>query len=894
MARKSLYLVDLSSFIFRAYYAVRPLSSPQGVPVNAVYGVVTMLKKLIESRKPDHLVVCGDRPEKNFRYEIYPEYKANRGAPPEDLVPQFDLIKEFVRTWPIRVIDKVGFEADDVIATLVEKYRSDPEMEIFIVSQDKDLMQLVGPHVCLYDTMNDRILREPEVLEKFGVTPDKVVDVQSLCGDPTDNIPGIDGIGPKTAAKLIGEYGSLENLLESAGSLNGKMKEKIQAGREAALLSRKLVSLDRHVPLDVDWRGLELCSVQQQALNGFYLKLGFKSLVREVEGNHQEATSADQNPGKPASNVVFDTVKTVDELKSLIKIWQQAEVLAFDTETDSLDSHRANLVGISLCADLQSAYYIPLAHVAGENLPMKDVLDVLLPLLKSTKPFKVAQNAKYDLNVLARAGLCGIQLKDDTMIGSYLCDPEGQHNLDFLAQKYLSHTTLKFSDVVPKGKTFADTDIASATRYAAEDAWVAFSLRPLIRAGLENAGLHSIYDTVEIPLVPVLARMEQAGILIDTILLAELQGTFTQRMAAVQKEIFELAGGEFNINSPKQLGEILFNKLGLPTQKKGKTGFSTDVDVLTTLSRQHSVPLKILEYRSYSKLLSTYVEGLKTLIHPETGRVHTTFNQAVVATGRLSSTDPNLQNIPVKTEEGKRIREIFIAPPGHVLMSADYSQIELRLLAAFSGDPHLLEAYQLGEDIHARTAALIFGVPLADVDARQRSVAKTVNFGVIYGQSAFGLSQQLETPQAEAKHFIESFYREFPRVKNYRDEVLDQARELKFVSTRWGRRRYIPDINSANGLKKQMAERAAFNAIFQGSAADLIKQAMIRIDSFLRDEGHSSRMLLQVHDELVLEIPDAEIAIMRDQIPKLMADGFDLPIPLEVSVGVGQNWALAH
>lgn len=886
MSKKSLYLVDISSFIFRAYYAVRPLHAPDGTPVNAVYGVVTMLNKLIESRKPDHLVVCGDRPEKNFRYDIFPEYKANRSAPPEDLVPQFALIREYIEKWPIRIIDKIGYEADDIIATLVHKYKDDPEMEVFIVSQDKDLMQLIAPHVAMFDSMNDRIMREPEVLAKFGVTPDKVVDVQSLCGDPTDNIPGISGIGPKTAAKLVNDCGGLEKILELPPNITGKIREKIEAGKEAALLSRKLVSLDDHVPLDVDWRGLEMSVKNNENLDSFYKKLGFNSLIK----NSIESPSS---PAQPLA-ATFHTVSTIDELVRLVSEWQKSPYLAFDTETDSIDSHRANLVGVSLCTDSKNAYYIPLGHVNGENLDVARVLEILAPLMAALTPVKIAQNAKFDMNVLARAGIKNIELGEDTLIASYLSDPEAQHNLDVLAKRHLNHTTIKFDDVVPKGKTFADISIADATRYSAEDAWVAFMLRESLLQKLEHAGLTKVYREIEVPLVGVLAAMEQKGVLIDEKLLRALKVEFSGRMDIIQQEIYQLAGEPFNINSTKQLGEILFNKLKLPTQKKGKTGYSTDVSVLTSLARVHALPQKILDYRTLAKLTSTYVEGLLELCHSETGRIHTTYNQAIVATGRLSSTDPNLQNIPIKSDEGKRIREVFIAPAGCQILSADYSQIELRLLAAFSQDPGLVSAYKNNEDIHARTAAQIFSLSPQDVTGRERSIAKTVNFGVIYGQSPFGLAQQLEVSNTEAKHFIDGFYAAFPKVREYREEVLEKARQEGFVSTFMGRRRYLPDLASSNQLKRQMAERAAFNALFQGSAADLIKCAMLKIDELFRSENLKSRMIMQVHDELVFEVPDCEKDGLIEKIDTCMTQGYPIDIPLVIGSGWGESWAKAH
>lgn len=921
--KKSLYLVDISSFIFRAYYAVRPLTTSQGVPVNAVFGVVSMLNRLIGTRKPDHLIVCCDRPEPGFREEIYADYKANRSAPPEDLVPQFPLIQEFIRAYPVRVLEMPGYEADDIIATLVERFRKDPEMEIFVVTQDKDLMQLVCDNVCLYDAANDKLIKEPQVLEKFGVQPALVADVQSLCGDPTDNIPGIDGIGPKTAAKLIQEYGSLAGVLENATKLTGKMRDKILAGRDRILISQKLVTLDREVPLTSNWEDLTLPLPDVERLNAFYKKVEFKSLIRAPAGGtaagpgdpsarlrftqddseghaarsqgiplaDTQSLPIDRKPG--AEFVLISSPAALQEVVGRIRA-AKPPWLAFDTETDSLDTHTAKLVGISFCFELGRGYYVPIGHAGGGNVDLMAAREIFGPVLADPAITKVAQNAKFDVNVLSYHSMTIAGLAEDTLLAAYLIDPEGQHGLNFLARRYLRYEMLGFSEVVPKGKTFADVTPELAARYSAEDAWATFMLRPILRALVGQADLEKVYDGIEVPLSQVLARMECHGVLVDQAQLNELKQEFTHRLEKLTADIHKLAGMEFNINSTKQLAEVLFKRLKLPCGKKGKTGYSTDVDVLTELSLLHELPRRVLEYRSLSKLLGTYVEGLKALIHPRSGRVHTSFNQTIAATGRLSSTEPNLQNIPIRTEEGRRIREVFVAPPGHVLLSADYSQIELRLLAALSQDPNLIDAYRKDQDIHARTASHIFGVSLYDVTVEQRAVGKTINFGVVYGQSAFGLAQQLAVPQAEAKHFIDSFYREFARVRDYKNEVLARARDNGYVCTVLGRRRYVPDINSVNSLKRQMAERAAFNAVFQGSAADLVKAAMLRVDEKIRAERWGTCMVLQVHDELVFEVPLEELKAVTDWVPRLMTLGFDANVPLKVSVGSGRNWSEAH
>lgn len=901
--KKSLYLVDLFSFIFRAYYAIRPLSAPDGTPVNAVYGVITMLNKLIESKKPDHLVVCMESKEKKtFREDLFPAYKANRGPAPEDLGPQIALVEEFVRTYPMQTLTIPGFEADDIIATLAEKFSKGHDLDVIIVTSDKDLMQLVSDDVCLYDTMKDKISREKEVIEKFGVPPDKVVDVQSLCGDPTDNIPGILGVGPKTAAKLIQEYGSLDNVMEHAQAIKGKVGEKIAAGREELILSRKLVTLDRNVPLEVGYDDLVLKAPDKGKLEAFFQRLGFKTLARNIVMTPTAPTESLSSPGETTASTpktrtaTFRTLTTAEELRGIVSEFKRtaSRPLAFDTETDSTDALRANLVGVSFCFDADTAYYIPVAHKAGTNLDLADVRFILEPLLADAAVPKIAQNAKYDVNVLTRHGFEIAGLADDTLIQSYLVDPEGSHSLDTLAEKYLGHRMIAYADVVKKGQTFADVEIAAATEYSAEDAWAAFRLRDLLADKLAERGAENVYREVELPLVSVLARMERDGILADKKLLATLDDEFRRRFSQLEIDCHKAAGMEFNVNSPKQLGEILFEKLRLPVIKKTKTGYSTDVDVLSALAKHHELPRLMLEYRMLAKLLSTYVEQLTALINPETGRIHTHFNQAVVATGRLSSTEPNLQNIPIKTPEGRRIREVFVAPEGSVMFSADYSQIELRLLAAFSRDPKLLEAYREGVDIHRKTAAGIFGIAVDEVSDEQRGIGKTINFGVIYGQSAFGLAQMLEVPQAEAKHFISRFYQEFERVRVYKDEILDEARRRGYVETRLGRRRYLPELSSRNQLARQNAERAAFNAVFQGSAADLIKKAMVLIAGELVQSRLKTKMVLQVHDELVFEVPECELHTVEHLVPRIMESALDFEVPLKVGFKHGKNWGEAH
>lgn len=882
------------SFIFRAYYAIRPLNAPDGTVVNAVYGVATMLGKLIAEKKPDHLVICADSRDKGFRDEIYPQYKANRSEPPEDLIPQFDLIDELVKMLSIPVLRQPGFEADDLIATLVKKFSHHDHIDITIATSDKDLMQLVSDkrHVCLYDTMKDKIIREREVMEKFGVPPDKVVEVQGLCGDSSDNIPGISGVGPKTAAKLINDYGSVENVLKNASQIKGKLGEKILEEKNNALVSLELVTLKDDVPFTIHWEDLTYQPPDPQKINPFYERLNFRTLLHQTE--HATKNVTEKKDGLGFTIQVLDTAEKLRDAIDRYRKNTTLPPLSFDTETDDLDSHRAGLVGISLCFAKTEACYLPIGHKEGKNIALTAVVEHLAPVLANPDVPKIAQNAKFDMNILIRHSMPVAGLVEDTLIASYLINPDGTHNLDALAQKYLSHETIKFHELVKRGKTFRDVPIDDAAKYSAEDAWVVFSIHETLATELKNRGLDQVYREIEMPLISVLAKMEKNGVLVDQALLAQLKIDFEHRLLSLEKEIYRLAGTEFNINSPKQLGEILFVKLGLPTQRKTKTGFSTDVDVLEALAPQHELPKKLLSYRMLSKLISTYVDQLRNLIHPQTGRIHTTFNQAIAATGRLSSSDPNLQNIPIKTPEGRRIREVFIASPGHIIFSADYSQIELRLLAAFSLDPHLLNAYKYNVDVHKRTAASIFGIDIKDVTDEMRATGKTVNFGVIYGQSPYGLSQQLGVPQKDAKQFIESFYSTFSRVRDYREHILDKARRDGFVTTYLRRRRYVPEINSQNMMNRQNAERVAFNTVFQGSAADLIKKAMIEIHQQIENKKLKSKMLLQVHDELVFEVPHDELHTIEKLVPQIMENSFDLPIPLKVSFSHGRHWGEAH
>ncbi|MBI2339479.1 MAG: DNA polymerase I [Deltaproteobacteria bacterium] len=886
MSSKTLYLVDISSYIFRAYYAIRALKTSKGIPTNATYGVVTMLLKLVREKKPDHLILAFDSPSPTHRKEIYPQYKANREVPPEDLPVQFDHIKAFVEAWPLPRAEVPGYEADDIIATLVKKYRKEG-MVIVIVSADKDLMQLVGSGVTMYDSMKEKLITTKEVEERFGVGPEKVV-----AGDASDNVPGVGGVGEKTAIKLIQEYGSLEEVLEHATEIKGKLGENLANGKSDALMSKRLVTLHSDVPLKLDWDYFELPQPGQDRLNEFYREMEFTRLVSESAQEEKKHVEE-----KKEAKGEYELILSEKDLSRWInRLRKTKEGFCFDTETTSVDPLRARLVGLSLSDTSGSACYIPLAHSylgCPDQLPKKSVLDRLKPLFADPKIPKFGQNAKYDMEVLSGEGIEVRGLKGDTLIASYLLNPESAHNLDHLAREYLDTETLKFSEVVGRGKTFDSVDVETACRYAAEDADVTFQLVSKLHPLLKKEELRDCYEKIEIPLVDVLFRMETHGVLVDTSLLAQLDREFSDKMDRLQKEVFENAGVEFNLNSPKQVAEVLFGKLLLPRQRKTKTGYSTDVEVLTDLAPLHPVPRLLADYRILSKLKSTYVDQLRNLIHPKTGRIHTSYNQTVTATGRLSSSDPNLQNIPIRTEEGKRIRQAFIAPSGWKILSADYSQIELRLLAAFSGDKNLQEAFAENKDIHRMTAAKIFGMKEGEVTSEQRSTAKTVNFGIIYGQSPFGLSNQLGIPAGTAKKYIDEFYRLYPAVSEYREKVFNDAKKTGMVRTWQGRKRLVPEINSKNLNLRSNAERAAFNTIFQGSAADLIKVAMIQIDRKLSSQSRA-RMIMQVHDELIFEVPENEVETVSCFVKKEMEEALPCEVALKVDIGVGNNWAEAH
>ncbi len=891
-ANQRVYLVDGSSYIYRAYYAIRHLSNSKGESTNAVYGFTNMLLNLVRDEKPDRLAVVFDAKGPTFRKDLYPEYKANRSAMPEDLVPQVPIIKDVVRAFNMPALELAGVEADDIIATLARQY-AEQGLDVVVVTGDKDLMQIVSDRVCLLDTMKGKTTRREQVIERFGVPPEQVLEILGLAGDSSDNIPGVPGIGEKTATGLIQEFGSIENLLQNIDQVKGKKRqENLREFADQARLSRKLADLVYDLQLDVTIDDLTMDEPDRPALTELFTKLEFPKLLQEFSAI---------SPQQQASGDNYQTVLSESELDTMIAQLKQAKRFAIDTETTSLVAVQAELVGLSFAVEAGHGWYLPVGHMylgVPQQLPKQLVLEKLRPLLEDPQLQKIGQNIKYDALVLRNAGieLAGISL--DTMLLSYVTHPEARsHGLDALATEHLNHRMIPYAEMTGSGKKqicFSEVEVEKATVYAAEDADITLQLAekllPELSAGLPERLLFE----VDMPLVEVLIRMEWQGIRIDADFLGQLSAELAGKLVALEAEIFALAGGPFNINSPKQLGEVLFEKLGLPKGKKTKTGWSTNVEVLTDLADQHEIAAKILDYRSVSKLKSTYTDALPKMINPASGRIHTSFNQAVTTTGRLSSSDPNLQNIPIRTAEGRRIREAFIPEEGWTLLSADYSQVELRVMAHMANVPALKESFVAGEDIHRRTASEIFGMFPELVTDEMRRRAKTINFGVLYGMGSFSLAKDLGVSRKEAQQFIDDYFERYPAVLEYLEAKKAEAREHQYVTTILGRRCAIPEINSKNGAFRSFAERNAINYPIQGSAADIIKVAMVNIDRRLREEKLRARMLLQVHDELVFEVPQEELEQVRELVRLEMENAVPLDLPLKVDIGVGANWALAH
>jgi DNA polymerase I len=992
------FLVDGSGYIFRAYHALPPISrKSDGLQLNAVFGFCNMLWKLLrdmkEEDKPTHFAVVFDLSEKTFRTEMYPEYKAHRPDPPDDLRPQFGLIREAVHAFDLPCLEQKGFEADDLIATYVRQ-ACEAGATSTIVSSDKDLMQLVNDCVMMFDTMKDKKIGRAEVIEKFGVPPDKVIEVQALIGDSTDNVPGVPGIGVKTAAQLIGEYGDLETLLARAGEIKqDKRRQTLIDNADKARLSKKLVTLDDKVKLDIPIGDLAVHEPDHKRLIAFLKAMEFSSLTRRVEefagievneiepdaklavgggaaarapspvpgedGSAQRAEpgegssvapqTAHTRPAAPAdlsregrgkegaltpqalaaarldiahtqkfNHAKYETVRSLDRLRAWVERARDLGYVGIDTETNSLDPMQAQLCGFSLALAPNEACYVPLSHrqggdgtsgglfqgeVAPDQIPERAALDAIKPLLQDPGVLKIGQNLKFDWQIFAVRGI-EIESYDDTMLMSYVVDAgRSDHGLDPLARRYFDHQTIDFNEVTKAGKTkvtFDCVEINKATEYAAEDADVTLRLWQLLKPRLAAEGMLSVYETLERPLLRVLAQMERRGISVDRQVLSRLSGEFAQEAAGLQTEINELAGETVNVGSPKQIGDILFGKLGLPGGTKTKTGqWATGARLLEELAEQgHPLPQKILDWRQVSKLKSTYTDALPDYVHPTTHRVHTSYALAATTTGRLSSSEPNLQNIPIRTDDGRKIRRAFIAAPGHKLVSADYSQIELRLLAEIAEIPQLRKAFRDGLDIHAMTVSEMFGVPIKDMPSEVRRRAKAINFGIIYGISAFGLANQLGIGREEAGAYIKKYFERFPGIRDYMEETKAFAKKNGYVLTLFGRKCHYPDIGASNASIRSFNERAAINARLQGTAADIIRRAMIRMDAALAKKKLVARMLLQVHDELVFEVPETEVEKTLPVVTKVMAEAplpaLSLSVPLQVEAHGADNWDAAH
>lgn len=894
MANKDkVYLVDVSGYIFRAYYAIKGnLTSEDGTPTNAVYGFTNMLSKLINDEQPDYLVPVFDVSRKTFRNDLYPEYKANRSAPPEDLVPQFALIREVAEAFQFPPVEAEGFEADDVIGTLARKLEKEG-YDICIVTSDKDMMQLVDDNIYLLDTWKNKTVKKPEVLERFGVEPERVIEILGMAGDSSDNVPGVPGIGEKTAIALVNEFGSIEGVLANIDKVSGKKrKENLENNAEQVRLCKELVTIKTDVPLEFDLKNYRVRGFDQAKAGELFKKLNFSSMLKNLEGVKAEI------------EIDYDGYILVDDekkLESMIKALSAEKIIAFDTETRTFNYRSDNpLVGMSFSVKDGQAYYVPVDHTAPavKQLDKTLVLEKLYKLFADKNKNWVMQNAKFDLHIMQSEAVEFKGRVDDTMLMSYVENPaKRQHGLDAMAFEYFGHKMIPYEEVAGKGKnqiTFDEVDTRTAGKYSAEDADITYRIFEILDKKVKSAGLFEMYDKFERKLIPSLMTMESNGFKVDKKALEDLSSDFEKMLVKAEKEIYELAGGEFNINSPQQLSDILFDRLGLPKSKKTKTGYSTDVKVLTKLSVQHPLPELILDYRQTAKLRSTYADALLKLIDQKTGRIHSSFNQTIAMTGRLSSSDPNLQNIPIRTEAGRLIRKAFIPEDGSVLLSADYSQVELRIMAHLSEDKILLDSFKKGEDIHTRTAAEVFDTMAAFVDREMRRRAKAVNFGIVYGQSAFGLSESLAISMGEARKIIENYFERYSGVRDYMEKVKEKAHKDKQVFTMFGRRIPLTDIDSKNANARNYSERVAINAPIQGAAADIIKLAMINLDAEIKKRKLKSKMLLQVHDELVFEVPENELDEIKKLVTEKMEGAANLKVPLKVDTGVGMNWDEAH
>jgi DNA polymerase-1 len=909
-------LVDGSNFMYRAFHvpALARLSNSNGQPTGVLYGVINMIAKLYEAYKPDKMAVVFDAKGKTFRNDIFPEYKAHRPPMPDDLRAQIEPLHQLIKLLglPILVID--GIEADDVMGTLATQ-ATEHGIDTLIATGDKDMAQLVSDHVKLVDTMKDRVMDREGVVEKFGIPPELIIDFLGLMGDSSDNIPGVPKVGEKTALALLQGLGSIDDIyanLDKVPELGFRgaktMPDKLAEHKAMAELSRELATIKTDCDLPVHLKDIQREDVDMEGLIEFFKEFGFttwldKALKGQTIFNKGEAVSAEEAPQQPDEETEYETILDQMSFDAWMKKLEAADLIAFDTETTSLDYMEARVVGCSFAVEKGKAAYLPLAHDypgAPDQLDFDATMARLKLLLEDPNKAKVGHNLKYDASVLANHDIHMQGIRHDTMVESYVYNSVGsRHDMDSLCVRYLNHSNIHFEDIAGKGAkqlTFNQIALEEAGPYAAEDADMTLQLHQLFWPRLR--GLHrqrKLYDTIEMPLVPVLSRIERTGVLVDKNLLGIQSQEFKTRLAEIEKEAFEVAGQEFNLSSPKQLQEILFEKMGLPVIKKTPKGQpSTNEEVLQELADEYDLPRLILEHRGMSKLKSTYTDKLPKQISPVSGRVHTSYHQAVTSTGRLSSTDPNLQNIPIRTAEGRRIRQAFIAPEGYKILAADYSQIELRIMAHLSGDEGLLSAFAAGKDIHRATAAEIFGQSLEEVTTEERRAAKAVNFGLIYGMSAFGLAKQLGVTRGVAQEYVDLYFERYPGVRAYMDKTRQRAHDLEYVETLYGRRLYLPDINASNGQRRQYAERTAINAPMQGTAADIIKRAMIDVDAWVQKQGDKVRMIMQVHDELVFEVREEFVEEAEKKIKQLMADAAELRVPLIADAGIGDNWDEAH
>ncbi|MEX0678147.1 MAG: DNA polymerase I [Pirellulales bacterium] len=887
---ESVWVVDANSLIFQVFHALPEMTSPRGEPVSAAFGFTRDMLYLLEQKKPDYLFVAFDGPERTFRHELYEDYKAHREEMPVDLVPQYEPIRRLLAGLGVPILEFNAYEADDLLATIAHQV-NELEGDCYLVTGDKDARQLITDRVKVYNVRKDQVYDAEALKNDWGVRPEQVVDFQALVGDAVDNVPGVPLVGPKIAGEYLRKFDTLDALLERADELpQGKRRDNLIAGRELALLSRELVRLERNVPIHIDWKAAKVEGVDRAALAELFTELGFHTLA-------QKFAALPDRTKETEWKVDYQLIDTPERLARLVEEMGRQKAISIDTETTAIQPRFAEIVGYSFAWKEGEAYYLPVRAPAGEpHVDPEQALAALRPILENPAIEKVGQNLKYDMVVLRNVALEVAGARFDDMVASYLLDAgERNHGLDELALRYLNHHTTRIDELIGSGrkaKRMDEVPLAQITHYAAEDALVAWRLRPKLAERLKEAGLEKLFADVEMPLVEVLVELESNGIKIDTALLARLSREYGEIIERVEREIHELAGREFNIGSPKQLAQILFQEHKLPMLKRTTSGGSTDADVLEELARVHPLPAKIIEYRQYAKLKNTYVDALPQLVHPATGRVHASFNQVVAATGRLSSHDPNLQNIPVRSQRGREIRAAFL--PGYEgwkLLAADYSQIELRVLAHFSRDPTLCEAFARDEDIHARVASEVYGVPPSAVTSEMRRSAKAVNFGVIYGQSPFGLAKQLNIEKAEAAEFIDAYFNRYPGVEEFLARILEECPKTGYVSTILGRRRAIRGIRRGVSRQRNLPERTAINTVIQGSAADLIKLAMINIHRRLRNEKSSARMLLQIHDELVFEVPPAELDSLARIVADEMSGVMKLAVPLKVDLKSGDNWA---